>query len=717
VVQTRRDPKSSTGRIRITLPPLPYSEDCKLALAQFAGGENVSSDNLRFDAGPLPKSDSNAELQRESIKALNAFLRGQDDIFLRDERVEDYGVDGCLELKFQGGITNFRSQVQIKATAAVQRNRDGSISFSVSTANLNYLLNGVAPIYLLYEAQTGQFWYTWARDQSGRLEAENKGWRNQATVTLRFNTALTKEALGKVYERILAEGRFRRELHDTLAKATESEPVIINIDSSSLSITDPTQARDILLASGSAIVAAGFPQEALRLFALLDAQAKGMARIRLAAGYAYFTVGEHYTAIGSLRIALAAPQGLSNRDRSFLETIMDAAEFHIGLIDRDTYQSRLQSRASARMGLEALEAKQDSLFHRCIAEPDPRIRASLVRELSVATNLITNHPDADRGIKLDARLVCLYIEGMQANFAIAEQISSAEIRSVLFPDDLKSVLRSLKNARTAEIEWEGRAQEALREAYDLRHPVLLVQALTVSLQVRLGRLLAKRLEAIDEGVEYKIPTPVKNTISSMLEEALAICTLNGAIESRLRLKKIEAEFLEIQGDDVGAKRLAEVVNPEAAAMQLVSITGTLSEIIEDRSLIARYIRERLASKDDDPDNERARMSDEQLARLSRYVVEIVGSPPAHARKVYGYMRSLRIIAQERCRWCRHLQMLEDLRQTSDPQIAFSETPSRKAFCDKFKYQSEDESVDVVGVIENFKTSYCAWCQSRDPKGW
>ena len=676
----------------------------------------MSSDNLRFNAGPLPASDSSAELQRESIKGLNAFLRGQDDILFRDERIEDYGVDGCFELKLRGGITNFRSQVQLKSTNTIQANQDGSISLSVATANLNYLLNGVAPIYLLYNAQTDQFWYTWARDQSSRLEVENKDWRAQGSVTLRFTTPLTKEALPAIYERVLSEGRFHREIHDTLAKATGSEPVVINIERSSLSITDPTQARDVLLASGTAIVAAGFPQEVLRLAALLDTSAKVMARIRLAVGYAHFTVGEHYTAIGNLRMALGAPQGLSSRDRSFLTTIMDAAEFHIGIIDRDTYQSRLETRARARVGIEALEAKQDSLYHQCVAEADPRIRASLAKELSDATARILNHEDADRGIKLDAKLVSLYVEGMQANFAMTEKVFSAGIRSILFPGDLRTILRNLGDARTAEVEWEKRAQEALKEAYDLRHPVLLVQALTVSLQVRLGRLLAQRLEAIDQGVTYEIPAPISTAISTMLEETSALSELNGSVESRLRLRKIEAEFLDIQGDNEGAKRVAEMAYPEADAMQFVSITNTLSEIIEDRSLIVRYTRDRQNSKGEDPDKERARMSDEQLARMSQHVVEIIGAPPAHPRKVHGYMRSLRVIAQERCRWCRHLQILEDLRQTSDPQTAFSETPSRTAFCDKFEYQSEVGSVDVIGVIEDFKKSYCARCQSRDPKG-
>lgn len=664
-----------------------------------------------------PQSDNNAELQRESLKALNAFLRGQDDLLFRDERVEDYGVDGSFELKLKGGMTNFRGQVQLKGTDKVQCNKDGSISHSVAVTDLNYLLNGNAPIYVLYEAQTGRFWYTWAREESTRLEASNKDWRTQSWVTLHFRTELTREALNKIYEYVLSEGRFRRNLHDSLARETESDPVIINIDPTSLDITDAAQARDILLASGSAIVAAGFPQEVLRLQALLSLQDKNMARIRLASGYAHFTVGEQFLAIGDLRMALATPAGLTDRDRSFLETILTTAEFHIGMIDRETYQGRLETRASTRVGLEALEARQDSLYHSCVAEPDPRTRAGLARQLRDLTDSIATHPDASRGIKLDARLAYLYVEGMQANFGITDKIFGAGIRSVLFPADLKTIVRNLNDARTAAIEWEKHAQEALQEAYDLRHPVLLVNALTVWLQVRLGRLLTDRLEAFDKSLPYEMPAPIKKKITAALEEALALCELGGAVESRARLKKIEAEFLEIEGDHKAAKRAAESIYPEAVAMQFVSIVETLTEIIEDRSLIKRYIRERQASEVEDEDRQRARMADDQLVRLSRHVVEYVGSPPAHPRKVYGYMRTLRIIAQERCGYCRHLQLQEDLRQTSDYKIAFSQTPSRKAFCDKFEILSEGESVDVISVLEDFKRSQCERCGSRDPKGY
>ena len=54
---------------------------------------------------PLPVVDANAILQRQSIGALQSALPATDFIF-RDERVDDYGVDGSLEILINGKATN-----------------------------------------------------------------------------------------------------------------------------------------------------------------------------------------------------------------------------------------------------------------------------------------------------------------------------------------------------------------------------------------------------------------------------------------------------------------------------------------------------------------------------------------------------------------------------------------------------------------------------------
>jgi hypothetical protein len=676
----------------------------------------VSYDDSARDLGPLPLSDDNAELQRESLKALNALLKGQDNIIFRDERVEDYGVDGSFELKLHGRMTNFRGQVQMKASGNVKPTNDGLISFPVRTANLNYLLNGIAPIYILYDSKKDEFWYAWAHAESRRLEAENPAWREQDSITLRFAERFTKQSLASVYERVLKDGRLHREVHDSLGRATGSEPIVISIDANSLKITDPTQARDVLLASGTAIVAAGFPTDALNLIRLLDSDMLDTPRIQLTAGYAEFTIGDHYAALGHIRRALARSGQLSARDQSFLGTLKNASEFHLGLIDAAIYQQRIAARTQLLTGLEAIEARQDALYHQCVAENDPDVRLALIEKLRNVTEEVLSHNDADRAVKLDASLLLLYIEGMQANLAATQKLISADIRSFLFPGDLNSILRNLQDARGNYLRWEKQSEEALREAYELRHPVLVVQALTIRLNVRIGRLIDERLEAMNRGESYVVRDAVKDSIQRTFDEAFGLCQLSGSVERRLALKKLEADFLEVQGDLSAAKALCEKLYPEAEAMGFKFIANKAREILEDRTLLMRYKEERTSSDQEDPDLMRANQTDAQLARIARQLQQIVGSPPAHPKKLLGYVRSLRIIAQERRRWCRHIQLLEDLTRTTNPLSAFSTTPMRKCLCDKFGYQSPGESVDVVAIIDDFKSAYCNGCSARRPKG-
>ena len=78
---------------------------------------SVNSKDIAARLGPLPKSDDNARLQRESVKALHKLLAGQDDLLLREETKEDFGVDCSFELSLGGQMTNFRAQIQMKSSA------------------------------------------------------------------------------------------------------------------------------------------------------------------------------------------------------------------------------------------------------------------------------------------------------------------------------------------------------------------------------------------------------------------------------------------------------------------------------------------------------------------------------------------------------------------------------------------------------------------------
>jgi hypothetical protein len=137
-----------------------------------------------LDLGPLPESDENAVLQSESFKALENALTSDRFVF-RPEPQPDAGVDWCVELRIEGRYTGMRSYVQVKARAEKRANSDGSVSYPADLSNLNYLLNGLSPLYVLYLADERELRYAWVRDEVNRIERQTPDWKRQKTVTLR----------------------------------------------------------------------------------------------------------------------------------------------------------------------------------------------------------------------------------------------------------------------------------------------------------------------------------------------------------------------------------------------------------------------------------------------------------------------------------------------------------------------------------------------------
>jgi len=665
--------------------------------------------------GPLPESDSNAELQCSSIKALNSLLQNQDAILFRDERIEDYGVDGVFELKIGGRMTNFRAQVQLKGTASVKANKDGSISLSVRTANLNYLLNGTSPIYLLFDAKNREFWYVWAHDENRRLEAANSAWKKRQGVSIRFTERLTAYTLAAILERVLREGRMHRQIHDSLARSTTNEPVVVSIDAESLAITDPSQAKDILLASGLALVAAGFPKRALQLLELVDSRTRNLPRLQLTAGYAEYMLGKHYDALGYIRQAMVRAQGLPERDRTFLARLKDACEFHVGIIDTATYRQRMDERAQTLNGLESLEARLEVVYDRFLSERDHDARVTFTIEVRGITSQIVNRPEATEAVKLRARLTLLYVEGTEATIEATHQLGLSWMRARILPHLTEGIPQDYLHAMDRLAAWEASANAALKDAQQLNHPILIGEALTVVLSIRMLQLLNQRLGGLYHGEVFEVPQAVVSNVLQTTASALAIDDLIGTVAGRLRVNILNADFLEIIGDLAGAKEVAEQIYPEAEAMGFANIAQRAKELLDDRTMLMEFEREWARVKQTDEDVWFADQSDDKLQRFARDVLQIMYLPPNRLKVIEQYCQSLREVAQERVQWCRHLEMLEDLRQTRDPSTAFSVLPNRKCVCERFCYETEIITSDGDALIRTFKQLYCASCKDRSPK--
>ena len=612
-------------------------------------------------------------------------------------------------------MTNFRAQVQLKGMRAIKANRDGSISVSVRVANLNYLLNGTCPIYLLFDGERGEFWYVWAHEEEKRLEAASPDWKKQQEITLRFTQRLNTDAFDAIIDRILREGCMLRHIHDTLARATTSDHVIIRIAPSSLESTVPSQALEILMASGPAIVASGYPEGVLQLLALIDPQTGSAPRLQLTAGYAEYTLGKHYHALAHIRQALARSQELSKRDRTFLSRLRDACELKAGIIDEETYQRRTDERARALTGLESLEAQLEVLQYRGLRERDPDDRAAVAGEVRSITHQILNHPEATEAAKLAAGLTLLYIQGTEANLEVTNQWGLFRMRAHMLPGHARGSLEGYRQAIRRLADWETSSGAALKKAYDLGHPILIGEAHAVMLSVFLAELMSQKFEALFYDKPFKVYERTMSRVLESFTSALAIYSLNGAVEGRLRVNILKMDFLELTGDLVRAKELARQIYPEADAMGFANFAERARELLEERTLLMRLERDVRQLKQTDEDVSIAGQSDEDLQRFAHDIVMSLGLPPARLPVVQRCCQSMREVTQERCRWCRYLELFEEQQRTFDPTTAFSVLPNQRCVCGKLGHETKIVTSDAKALIGAFKQLYCADCKDRDPK--
>ncbi|MGO8733303.1 MAG: DUF4365 domain-containing protein [Terriglobia bacterium] len=666
------------------------------------------------DLGPLPKSDENAELQRTSIKALQALLLATDCIVFRDERIEDYGVDGSFELKVAGFMTNFRAQVQLKGTKSIDPNQDGSMSLPVEPKNLNYLLNGPIPIYVLFDAKRNEFWYVWAQEENRRLESADRKWKQQTRVNLRFTKRLTADALSQVRDQILHVGRSLRQINDSIARSTTSERVVFQIDPASLETTDPSKARIILMANGPTIVASGYPRKALQLLALVDTQTGNMPRIQLIAGYAEYTLGKYYNSLGHLRQAMARSQELSGRDRAFVNRLRDACELKLGIIDTETYQRRAEERTRALTGVESLEAQLEIYQHQCLTARNPDVRPTLASKVREVTQQILNHPDATEPAKLAASLAHLYIQGTEANMEVTNQKGLSRMRASMFPNQGQPMAGRYGFAIHHWSDWEKWSDAALKKAYALGHPILIGEAHAVVLAVYLNRLLSQRVEALFYDKPFRVASDTASKVLAGIESALAVYNLSGAVEGRLRVNVLNMDFLEIEGDLAGAKKLAKQIYPEAEAMCFASFAERAKETLEDRSLLMRIERDVKQLKLTDKDISMACMSDGDVKRFAQDILLSCRLPESRLGVVEECCKSLRVVAQERCNWCRHLDVWEEKPAEPDPATAFTHLPNQRCICEKFGHETRIITTDLRGLIGAFKQMYCTNCKDRVP---
>jgi Domain of unknown function (DUF4365) len=664
------------------------------------------------ELGQLPKSDRNAELQRRSIAVFQASLPADQFVF-RDERSDDAGVDGSLELLIDSSQTNLRSQVQLKSTDSQKTNSDGSVSVPVKVSNLNYLLNGPSPLYVLHIARSNEIRFVWARDERKRLDIVNPAWEQQESVSIRFESVLSPETIQEIHQRIRKEAQFQREVNNILDAATSTEPLVVGISPDTLNVTDPVESKRILLRSGTAIASAGYIEEVRNLIRLLSPKDAREPRLLLVRAFVEHILGRYHEVSAILKDISLRSNELSKDDQHIHRMLKDICEVQTGIIDIQEFTRRTEKQLEDGDTRFALSNRLTRLRYAVLTERNLDRRVALLQELGILVTDILNDSDSSDGFKVHARLNLLEARGYLLALTATSEIGEARLKLSL---GIKTDLIGMLTEHTKQFqEWEQESTSVLRDAIAQGNPIFIASTLVVRGNISLTFLTNQRVLRL----MFDMPDLVfsEDAIQGIVEsakQAIEIFSQSGNIEGELRAKMLIADSKELIGDYDEAKAIALDVLPNAQAMEYVSLISRAQEHLAEQGLQNRIRNSHRPTSEEEQVQSSAQMSDEEIGQNATRMLKVLNLPTERLPILEREYHSFRDIADEKINWCKYIELLADKRHELHPLTHYKTDPARRCVCKLHEYLSTFENPDWKAVIQAFKRAYCDQCPDRSP---
>ncbi len=321
----------------------------------------------------LPQIHASHLQEKNSIQQLENVLPNHLFI-LRGEDGGDYGVDRIIEVIQDGNVTNIRSHVQVKSTGK-QAGRSGGIQFSVPISTLNYLLNSLNSLFLVYSERENQFYWEWAGTIAlKRQELKSNPKRlGEKTFSYTFSSKLDSQALKKIHQRLVNDTEFIKRLN--LSKSPFKKIIITEL------IHDRTY-RDYLL-----MYTEGKFEKIIALVkeSLIDSPA-----INSLVSLCYYNIynyeealkyilraekQEHDDAFQKIKVAILCEKGIKENSR---ETLEQAKELFLTIEGSDCGWMDLYNYGNILTGLEEYEEAESCYKNAINLEPkEPMIWKNL----------------------------------------------------------------------------------------------------------------------------------------------------------------------------------------------------------------------------------------------------------------------------------------------------------------------------------------------------
>jgi hypothetical protein len=439
------------------------------------------NDNI-LDEMDLPLANPNEELENISRNKFSPLF----DVTLfelRPEKPRDKGIDLEVEAKKNGRYTNFKFNVQLKATDSKDPNIDGSISHQINTYNINYLFNGSSTAYyVLYDKKTDQFFFENLGAFVKAISEKNPLWKKQATHVLRFSKKLDANAIAEMYKLAIQKGEFHRKINEKLvAKSAILESgnrIHIDYD---LNVFDDQEIRETIEAIGLDLVNEGQWTKIITVHKRASGSMATTAKYNLILGIANYYSANYLDALSFLRKASKNTEDLSKDLIEHGKYFQIVTEFTLGMISHDEYKQKIEPLESTdNVGLYVKIEKAKNKYTTSLLSDPANGYDSFSKEL----NQIINDSNANTNIKLLARCELMYYEGIKNNMEFVRGVANinAMEASAGFNQDLRML--SAVPLIKCHNNWEQKSQALLDDAFEAKNHFTYYMAVVASVKVK-----------------------------------------------------------------------------------------------------------------------------------------------------------------------------------------------------------------------------------------
>ncbi len=661
--------------------------------------------------GPLPTVDAKSVLQERSIRALQAALPPDEYIF-RDERRDDYGVDGAIELLIGQNATNIRAQVQLKGRSNTSVGKNGAVAVQVSTANLNYLLNGICPIYILFRPESNELRFALARDEWSRIEGENKEWRRQESITIHFVRVLNSDSLAELRQSIASEAAVRRAVDERLNGLRPNAGHVVMVDAQSLEVTDSQQILRALAQVGNTLTSSGFATAVVNRARVVPmGMLLAVPLAALAVAYAHFHLAHYYEASTAIRQLLLTNPDLDAENRSLLDLLYLSTRRMLGEIGEEDYERAM--RAWTADAPEDLVLQYDisrawSHYSNALAKLIPEserqalkesVRAALKRARRLNHQAVLDH--------VEFHELMLEAHELEDGSLDARALGGLAARGI---GDAYSVRERQRAILDSKKQWLNRVK-TLADKTRASRSTTYCHLLLLLNHVMLADERQRRYAAWAQGHEEH------GDIAPLIIAARECVSIARQFEDRdleLSASIALADALDTSGAEDEATAVAREALRMAELCGSVIYVRQLKTFLGGAERMAARKREILEISNRSEEEVIRDAPDELVQFMAGAMISANQLPESRLPNVLFSLQCQRQLARERRDWCRHIALAERRANNETALTMYIERPLLKIVCVERQKEALVRSSNPAQISKEFRNLHCVRCAHRAP---